>query len=159
MNYKTVVLPRVNRILDRYPNYTSIDYFISDLDENTIQEILMWKGVTRQRRFFKLATFLYDQDVYTSQELKSWISIDTNQEHLLQIEGIGPKSIDYLSLLVGNSAIPIDRHLCNFAVMSGVTNTTYSYLSELYKQVCDFLRIEYHKLDCIIWNFMNSLLA
>ncbi|MCK5051935.1 MAG: hypothetical protein KAS53_09450 [Candidatus Cloacimonetes bacterium] len=159
MNYNNVVRPRIVRILKNYPDLNTIDKMNNVLDFNKVQEILIWKGKIRIKRFLKLVFFLNEQRINSTDELKLWLSLTSNQNQLLELEGIGPKSLDYLKLLVGISTIPIDRHLSNFAEMSGVSTKKYDYLSNLYKQVCKYLKVEYHILDSAIWNFMNSLLV
>ena len=45
---------------------------------------------------------------------------DGNAESLLEINGVGRKTIDYMKLLSGQQAIPIDRHMFQFLEIAGV---------------------------------------
>ena len=159
MNYKTVVYPRVARIKLEFDFLSSIDSILNYVNLVNIEEILLWSGSTRKERFLELVTFLSSYGINSCNDLHSWLLCSKNQNELLKVKGIGPKSLDYLMLLVGISSIPIDRHLLSFAQMSGVQSSEYQYISSLYKKVSDYYDIEYHVLDSTIWNFMNRILV
>ena len=61
MNYNNVVRPRIVRILKNYPDLNTIDKMNNVLDFNKVQEILIWKGKIRIKRFLKLVFFLNEQ--------------------------------------------------------------------------------------------------
>ena len=51
--------------------------------------------------------------------MAEWILDDRNAESLLEISGVGRKTIDYMKLLSGQQAIPIDRHMFQFLEIAG----------------------------------------
>jgi endonuclease III-like uncharacterized protein len=159
MNYKTVVKPRIDRIKDVYDDINTIESILEYINFSNVGEILQWKGDIKKSRFLRLVKFLSFQGVDNCYDLKQWLLSTNNQNELLTLDGIGPKSLDYIMLLVGISSIPIDRHLLSFAQMSGVDSSEYEYISSLYKEVSKYHGIEYHVLDSTIWNFMNEVLV
>ncbi|MEJ0023255.1 MAG: hypothetical protein WDN76_07345 [Alphaproteobacteria bacterium] len=48
---------------------------------------------------------------------------------MLAINGVGPKTYDYLACLVGVDCIAVDRHIKAFASAAGVSANSYETLS------------------------------
>jgi len=157
MNYRTVVKPRVIRILRNYSSYKTISDILNLIEEIGTSELLNWKGQEKIERFNKIIILLHNCRVETEEDLKIWINNEINQQMLLNIKGIGPKTVDYIKLLVGIPSIPIDRHLLKFANLCEVRINKYFEASLIYKRVSETLNVEYHVLDSAIWNFMSSL--
>ena len=76
-----------------------------------IEEIIQWKNKRKQDTICDLAWYLYNCNVNREDDLAEWILDDRNAESLLEINGVGRKTIDYMKLLSGQQAIPIDRHM------------------------------------------------
>lgn len=63
--------------------------------------------------------------------MAEWILDDKNAESLLDINGVGIKTIDYMKLLSGQQAIPIDRHMFQFLEIAGVLTADYMEASKI----------------------------
>lgn len=157
LNYRTVVKPRIERILCTYPAYTTVTQVINLINEIGANEFLNWNNTEKIKRFIKLLNMCKRHNIEYETDLKNWIIDHKNQEELLSIRGIGPKTVDYLKLLLGLSSIPIDRHLLKFASLCEVKLTKYAEASTVYKLACEKLNVEYEALDYTIWNLMSSI--
>lgn len=157
MNYKNVVFPRVCNILTNFPDFTTTCDFIILFQTIPIERIMQWKNKNKQETVCKLAWFLYDKKIQTEDDLAEWLKIDDNSESLLQIKGIGRKTIDYLKLLSGLQAIPIDRHMFQFLALAGVVTSSYKEASRILRETAKHLQIEECVLDKTIWNYMSKM--
>lgn len=156
MNYKSVVYPRVYNILSEYSNYRTTCDFIILFQTIPIGEIIQWKNKRKQDTICELAWYLYNQNVNTEDDLAEWISDDINTEKLLEINGIGRKTVDYLKLLSGRQAIPIDRHMFQFLEMAGILTADYKEASIIMRKTASLLEIGESVLDKTIWNYMSE---
>lgn len=134
MNYRNVVYPRVRNILNNYALYKTTCDFIILFQTYPIEKIIQWKNEAKQNTICKLTWFLYGCGVNNEEDLAKWLLIEENQKELLKIKGIGFKTVDYLKLLSGQQAIPIDRHMFQFLEMSNVITNNYKEASLLLKK-------------------------
>ena len=156
MNYKSVVYPRVYNILKYYANYCTTCDFIILFQTIPIEDIICWKNKKKQGTICDLAWFLYRHNINTEDALGNWLLDDIHAEELLNVNGIGRKTIDYLKLLCGQQAIPIDRHMFQFLEMAGIAKVNYKEASRILKSTATFLQIGESVLDKAIWNYMSS---
>lgn len=156
MNYKSVVYPRIYNILNKYSDYKTTCDFIILFQTIPIEEIIQWKNRRKQKTICELAWFLYNQKINTEDDLATWILNDRNMDSLLNINGIGRKTIDYLKLLSGLQAIPIDRHMFQFLELAGIMTADYKEASIIMRKAASILQIGESVLDKAIWNFMSK---
>lgn len=156
MNYKSVVYPRVYNILNKYSDYSSTCDFIILFQTIPIGEIIQCKNKRKQNTICQLAWFLYNQNVNTEDDLAKWILDDKNSDKLLEIIGVGRKTIDYLKLLSGQQAIPIDRHMFQFLELAGILTSDYKEASTILRKTAAILQIGESVLDKTIWDYMSE---
>lgn len=156
MNYKTIVYPRVYNILKKYSEYKTTCDFIILFKTIPISEIIQWKNKRKQDTICELAWYLYNCDVNTEDDLAEWILDDRNAESLLSICGVGRKTIDYMKLLSGQQAIPVDRHMFQFLEIAGVLTNSYCEASKILRKTASVLGIGESVLDRTIWNYMSQ---
>lgn len=156
MNYRSVVYPRVLNILNKYTDYSTTCDFIILFQSIPIEQIIKWKNKKKQNTICELAWFLYNQNVNTEDDLAKWILDDRNVDKLLDINGIGRKTADYLKLLSGQQAIPIDRHMFQFLKLAGVVTTDYKEASIILRNTASVLQIGESIIDKAIWNYMSQ---
>ena len=154
MNYGTVVYPRIFNILTKYKNFVTTCDFIILFQTIPIEEIIQWKNIKKQNTICELTWYLYNKQINNEDDLAKWLSNANNAELLLQIHGIGYKTIDYLKLLSGLQAIPIDRHMFQFLEIAGVTTSNYHDASLILSKTAEILNIGESVLDKTIWNYM-----
>lgn len=156
MNYKRVVYPRVYNILNKYADYKTTCDFIILFQTIPIEEIIQWKNKRKQDTICGLTWFLYNQNVNTEDDLAKWILNDRNVDKLLEINGVGRKTVDYLKLLSGQQAIPIDRHMFQFLELAGVLTSDYKEASTILRKAAAVLQIGESILDKAIWDYMSE---
>jgi 3-methyladenine DNA glycosylase/8-oxoguanine DNA glycosylase len=156
MNYKSVVYPRVYNILNRYSNYKTTCDFIILFQTIPIEEIIQWKNKRKQDTICDLAWYLYNSNVNTEDDLAEWIMNDRNADSLLEISGVGRKTVDYMKLLSGQQAIPIDRHMFQFLEIAGVLTSDYKEASMILRKTASVLKIGESVLDKTIWMYMSG---
>ena len=97
LNYRTVVEPRVIDILKRYPEARTTTEFLDILETNGANKVLKWHHQEKLNRVQQLTYFLIYKEIETEHKLRHWLIYPENCKTLLNIHGIGPKSIDYLA--------------------------------------------------------------
>lgn len=103
-----------------------------------------------------MALYLYNCNINTEDDLAEWILDDGNAESLLEINGVGRKTIDYMKLLSGQQAIPIDRHMFQFLEIAGVLTADYKEASRILRKTASVLEVGESVLDKTIWNYMSQ---
>ena len=156
LNYQHVVYPSVHNLLVQFPNYTTTSDFLILQKTFSLCTLLDWKNETKLRRISDLSWFLFEENVENEDQLSLWLGSDKNVSQLKQINGIGPKTIDYLKMLSGNQAIAVDRHLCSFLKLVGIAARTYQEANAIYCKASELLGVSNYELDRKIWLFMSQ---
>ncbi|MBI1912140.1 MAG: hypothetical protein HYS21_09070 [Deltaproteobacteria bacterium] len=156
LNYNSVVLPRVRKMICCWPSANTTSGFLSNIKKFGLEKILNWSHQEKLNRIQELALFLFSQDLETEQDLAEWLRVHQNKNLVLQIKGVGPKTVNYLQKLVGLQTITIDRHLINFANMAGISHCKYAELETIYEYSADLIGSDYLSIDKMIWNYMSN---
>ena len=141
---------------DQYSDYRTTCDFIILFQTIPIEEIIQWKNKRKQNTICNLALYLYNCNINTEDDLAEWILDDGNAESLLEINGVGRKTIDYMKLLSGQQAIPIDRHMFQFLEIAGVLTADYKEASRILRKTASVLEVGESVLDKTIWNYMSQ---
>lgn len=152
LNYKTVVLPRVQEISSDYPQALTLTAFAKVLKINGSKEVLRWNHSEKPKRLEELVDFFINEKIETTDDLSRWLQDKANIKQLLRINGIGPKTVDYIKMLTGIPEIPIDRHLKKIIREAEITENQYSEIHKLYTFAADLLSIKKSTLDWILWD-------
>ena len=151
LNYKTVVAPRVNQVLERWPSATTSSAFLYNVRRYNLYSVINWTDNEKPRRIIGLTEFLVDEDLETEVEVADWLSDEENIESLRKLRGFGPKTTDYFKMLVGISTVPVDRHVRNFLTKAGVSATGYQETQSLFNDAADLLAFDKSSLDYAVW--------
>jgi len=157
LNYRSVVYPRVLKLLEGFPDYKTTSDFLILMQIQPLSELIAWRNEEKLKRIFDLTWYLFNQGVENEDELSRWLISTSNAQTLLQIKGIGPKTLDYIGLLSGNQAIAIDRHLFLFLERMGIPNKTYNEAKVIYNKASQILGVSNYQLDQKIWLLMSSI--
>lgn len=158
-NYKTNVKPRVNRILNQYPNSRTTSSVRNLLQSLPVTQLLNWRGADRAARFSQVLDLFAAESIETEADLREWLLRESNVPKLSSIKGIGPKTIDYFKMLVGVSTSAIDRHLLNFLWLAGLSPCGYSDAQSIINATADMLRVDRAYFDHSIWRYMSRRAA
>lgn len=151
LNYRTVVQPRVLSILARYPDATNLSALRSHIAEDGAASFLNWHHAEKVARFQALIDFLTTMEVEETEDLRIGLADREFRKRLNAINGVGPKTVDYMGCLVGLDLIAVDRHVRAFAASAGVKNQDYHFLSWAFCCAADFLLLKRREFDAWLW--------
>lgn len=156
LSFKTVVYPRVLKLLTDFSDFKTTTEFIILMQTIPLPELINWKNERKLTLTKELTQMFYDNGVENEEQLSAWLESEENCNKLLNLKGIGPKTVDYLKMLSGHQAIPIDRHLMNFLKMAGVPADTYEEASLIYQEAAKVLGVSNYVIDRQVWEYMSK---
>ena len=156
LRYKTHVKPRVNRILAEYPDERTTSATLKLLSSMPATDYLHWRGKDRADRFRQVLDLFAAEGIETEADLRDWLCHESCQVKLRSIKGIGPKTVDYLKILVGMPTSAIDRHLLNFLGLAGLAPCGYLEAQAIINATADLLSVDRAHFDHSIWQFMSK---
>ena len=151
LNYNSVVRPRVQRIISTYPDADSVVHLITLVQSERTCELLDWRHPVKQKRFEDVVMFCNDNNIDDVDDLRSHLMTDDFCSEIQNINGVGPKTVDYMACLVGIDTVAVDRHIRNFAATVGVVQTDYAFLKKAFCFAADLLSISRRDFDAWIW--------
>lgn len=152
LSYRTVVWPRVGRILKEFPDANRVSALFCIARDGNTAELLDWQHPTKVARFENLVGFLHAAEVDTTDDIRTVLKSDAFCANLQLLNGVGPKTIDYMSCLVGIESIAVDRHIRKFAMKAGVNSGEYSFLKNVFCFAADLLSISRREFDAWVWS-------
>ncbi|MHB8926566.1 MAG: hypothetical protein ACYC9Q_02730 [Bacillota bacterium] len=155
VNYRNVVLPRVERIKQEHPKAKTTSAFSDLLSARGPEQLLEFRG-DKIRRLLALVNFLKKEGVETVEGLAAWLRDASRLETLRRVPGMGPKSIDYLQILVGLDSTAIDRHLTRALEEAGVEAGDYAHQKAVIVQAAALLGVDRAVLDYSLWLYMST---
>ncbi len=156
-NYRTV-RGRALAFRDAYPQAGTTRGLLALGGAPALGAILNFTG-RKPARVLAVARYLDSRQpsVQTWQQLAEFLTVPDHRADLLDIPGIGPKTYDYLGILVGLDRIAVDVHLIGFAVLAGVNDLGYTPLRSAYEAAADRLGCARRALDRAVWRHMRAL--
>lgn len=151
LNYASVVRPRIVRILSDFSDADTTDALVSIVDSGETRTFLNWQHSTKLARFEELVLSLHKVRIRSVDDLRNRLRDDCFCDYLLEINGIGPKTIDYMACLVGIESVAVDRHVRSYAKRAGVEVTDYQFLKRVFCFAADLLEISRRQFDAWIW--------
>lgn len=155
LNYRNVVAPRVGRVLELWPSASTTSGFLAKSDRYGLFDVLAWRNSEKPNRIVEIARFCQKRGLETEDDLRKWLC--QGGAELLEIRGVGPKTIDYLMILVGLPAVAVDRHARVFLSQAGVEAATYDQCRKILCATAEVLEIHPAILDEAIWQFVSTL--
>lgn len=156
LNYRYVVYPRILKLLTEFSDYKTTCDFIILMQTIPLPELIDWNNNRKLKVIHDMSWLFYNNGIENEDMLAKWLDKDENIYKLKNINGVGPKTIDYLKMLSGKQSIAIDRHLFTFLNMAGIVVNSYQEASILYNNVAEFLHISKYELDRQIWLTMSK---
>ena len=154
LNYHHVIYPRVLKLLTEYSDYKTTCDFIILMQVFPLTELVAWKNSKKLQRISNLSWFLYMNGIENEDQLAKWLDIEENISQLRKVDGIGPKTVDYLKILSGNQAVAIDRHLFVFLELAGIFRCSYQDAALIYGKAAGVLDMSQYELDKQVWLYM-----
>jgi hypothetical protein len=155
LNYRAVVEARIARIEACYPQASILSGVRAIVESGLTSDFLLWQHPTKIIRFNVLSGLLASEHVEDTNDLKFWLSEKGVRDRLLALNGIGPKTYDYMCCLVGIDRIAVDRHVRTFAIDAGVPITDYHELQYVVSCAADLLGLPRRDFDSWIWRHLS----
>ena len=158
LRYETHVAPRIGRIIANYPEAKTTSATLRILESIPATEFLNWRGEDRAERFVDLLKLFQANRIDTDADLKKLFEQEPGvfEEKLRAQSGIGPKTVDYLKILVGYQTSAINLHLQDFLQEAGIFFSDYDAAKSLINTAADRMNIPpaifYHS----IWHYMKD---
>ncbi|MDE0939830.1 MAG: hypothetical protein OSA43_07730, partial [Pirellulales bacterium] len=156
VRYETVVQPRVNRIVALYPEARNLDGLSLLLTRVDTSEFLMWQHPIKVKRFERMVKFFHDRSLNRAEDVAKFLYEKQARTLLMELNGVGPKTYDYLCTLLGLDRIAVDRHVITFACEAGVTAGGYEHVQRVTSYAADLLGIMRRDFDAWIWHHVAS---
>lgn len=151
LNYMTVVRPRVLNILQKYPNTDTISLLLKLIRNKQTGEFLNWQHHEKVTRFENLVVFLKDWGIEDAQDLRANLKGAHFCSQVQAVNGVGPKTVDYMACLIGIDSIAVDRHVRTFAKTVGIDNSDYHFLRRSFCCAADLLEMPRREFDSWLW--------
>jgi endonuclease III-like uncharacterized protein len=151
LNYTTVVRPRVLNILQNYPQVDTISALVKLVKKKQTGVFLSWQHYEKVTRFEDLVTFLKGWGIEDAQDLRANLALEHFCSEVQTVNGVGPKTVDYMACLVGIDSIAVDRHVRTFAKTVGVENNDYHFLRRSFCCAADLLELPRREFDAWLW--------
>lgn len=155
LNYRTVVKARVQRIISEYPDAATLRGTMEFVRRDCVSELLLWNHAQKIDRFKSLAYAMERHEIQDTLTLKEWLQSSHSRVALLEISGIGPKTVDYMCCLVGLDSIAVDRHVRTFAKLAGMHIDDYQSIKIVMSYAADLLNISRRDFDAWVWNLIS----
>lgn len=151
LNYANVVRPRVLAILRTYPTLDTISALLGLIHERGTGAFLNWRHHEKVNRFEMLVAFLRNSGIEDVQDLRVSLASEQFCDAMQTVNGVGPKTVDYMACLVGIDSIAVDRHVRTFAKKVGVENDDYHFLRKSFCCAADLLELPRREFDAWLW--------
>ena len=155
LNYRTVVAPRVRRLLSRWPSAYTSSRFWRGIRRYRLGSVLSWGHPEKLRRIEELTLFLCDSRLETEDDLRCWLQDPCSRQIVMSLRGFGPKTADYLKMLVGLPAVAVDRHVRLFVASAGCRCADYDEIQEVVSSAAARVGVPPSQLDHAIWAYMS----
>lgn len=156
VNYRSVVRPRVESVLIRFPEADTVSAFSKVLDHYGVREVLHWNNAAKIRRMEDLVSFCSYHDIETAEDLTYFLNSDLGEKQLKEINGIGNKTCDYMKRLLGFDTVAVDRHIREFLVDADIMFDDYFEIKEVVEFAADIIGSSRRSLDYSIWTYMSQ---
>jgi hypothetical protein len=154
INFDAVVRPRIAEVR-RHPEARTTSGFLGLLRDRGVEAVLRWKRSRKTETVLDVLQLLKTEGVDTAEALEAWLEESQNGSKLREVKGVGPKTLEYLKILVGIPTVAPDRHLLEFLRRAGVV-ADFKEARSLLVSVSKRSQIDPAQLDYSIWKYMSG---
>jgi len=161
INYRYVVQPRVQELINAWPDAVTVTRFAQRMATEEIAVVLRWPYAAKLLVIAGLTRALTGLDVDTVTDLRDQLSEPQRRavalRRLRAIHGVGPKTIDYLAILVGSEQhVAVDVHIRRFAYDAGLVPASYEQLRGVLVTAAEQRGCTPRALDAAVWTHMSQ---
>jgi hypothetical protein len=154
VGYEAFVRGRVDRIARDCPSAQTTSGFLQLLRAEGPEKVLNLRAGRKLRTIVELPQFLVNQGVETAHGLQTWLRVSGNPRTLLDLYGVGPKTVSFLKLLVGLDAVAVDMHVLRFVEEAGITLKDPELIEALLTRAGRELGLSGAQVDQLVWRSM-----
>lgn len=156
LNYRTVVEPRVKQLMALHPDARTTSGFREIVAFYGLSNILQWNHPEKPRRIMELTWLFSNEGLETENMVRDWLEKPGNSGLLLQLKGVGSKTVDYLKMLVGLPTVPVDRHVRALVGAAGLKYNRYEDVQQVVSLAADNFNIRKDYFDKAIWGYLSA---
>ncbi|WP_313536267.1 hypothetical protein [Arsenicicoccus bolidensis] len=158
INYATVVEPRVRRLIDEWPDATTTSAFVARSQTDDVAATLRFKPDSKKMRTLRdLTDFMHEEGVETPEALAVELLDEGFLGRLRRVKGVGPKTVDYLSILTGShDHVAVDSQIKAFVREAGCAAVTYKDVREIVVRAAAERGWTAGSLDAAIWKYRST---
>jgi hypothetical protein len=162
LRYQTVVWPRVQHVMEAFPEAATTSGFLAVLRERGGEAVVRWTHPEKLGRMKAVAELFIAEGVESEVDLRRWLCGDgaecrANVANLAAVHGMGPKTIDYFKILCGDQdTAAVDVHLMRFLEHAGVNACDYVQARTVIAEAAPLLGVSTARLDHSIWTYMSK---
>ncbi|MFJ9961284.1 HhH-GDP family DNA glycosylase [Streptomyces avermitilis] len=154
--YQSTILPRILQLQAAWPDAATVCGFQARLATEDLAVAMNFSSPRRVATAHGITDLLAASGVDTRNDLRAWLDDEASRAALLAVEGVGPKTVDYIGNLVGRSQVAVDVHLRTFAADAGVSGLKYEQLRAVYEETAVLLGHEPGGLEHAVWRFRSQ---
>ncbi|MEU1257597.1 hypothetical protein ABZ445_30315 [Streptomyces chartreusis] len=154
--YRSTVRPRLQRLQEAWPDADTVRGFQARLAGEDLAAVMHFNAPRRVSTAHGITDLLVANGVDTRADLYAWLDHRASRAALRTVKGVGPKTVDYIGILVGRSQVAIDVHLRAFAAEAGVSGLSYEQLRTVYEEAAALLAHEPGGFEHAVWQFKSK---
>ncbi|MET7854673.1 hypothetical protein ABZT48_42435 [Streptomyces avermitilis] len=139
-----------------WPDAATVCGFQARLATEDLAVAMNFSSPRRVATAHGITDLLAASGVDTRNDFRAWLDHEASRAALLAVEGVGPKTVDYIGNLVGRSQVAVDVHLRTFAADAGVSGLKYEQLRAVYEETAVLLGHEPGGLEHAVWRFRSQ---
>jgi hypothetical protein len=155
LNYRTVVEPRVRGLIEAYPEGRTTTGFRELIAFCGLRSLLDWNDPEKPRRIMGMTWLFSNEGLETEGMVRDWLQQPGNAAVLQCLRGVGPKTVDYLKMLVGLPALAVDRHMRAIVGAAGLKYSRYEDVHQVVSLAADSLGVRKDCFDRAIWSYVS----
>jgi hypothetical protein len=138
-HYERVVLPAARRVKAAWPDAETTSGLRKRLKEHDLAEVIKYDEPARTLQVDQTAAVLELHGVETVADFREALE-DTERGPVLRrdldrVRNVGPKTLDYLEIIVGISSVAVDSRLTRVTKAAGIERTDYDHLAAVIRAV------------------------
>jgi hypothetical protein len=156
VGYEAFVRKRVERIANDFPTGATATGFQAILERDGPAAVLGLSGGRKLRTIQELTDFCVRQGIETCGDMKRWLQEPGNAPKLLEVHGVGPKTVSFMKLLVGLDAIAVDMHIRRFVIEAGLAHKDPEQIEALLLATGEMIGLSGSQVDELVWRSMAA---
>ncbi|MBI1386994.1 MAG: hypothetical protein GC154_00920 [bacterium] len=151
LKYPSQVKPAAQRLLDEYPDAAHTTPLIEEMEAYSPKYFLNLTDAQAARRVYALAKFLREEGIETEIELHDRVFDPHFVKALKKQRGTGNHDVDYLALLAGREAMPVDDRMTRLLEESNIAGLDYAEAQRLFMKIAEALNQPPRRFYLNLW--------